>query len=608
MATLTTSWVSYASTSWTGSSGAKVTFYLEAKYSTQSVANNTTTIYTRLRSEIKSGSISGSGYKFTCSYCEKKEGSGVWTFKDETIISSNATQITHNTDGTKNLTLNATAKNNYWNIDKSLSATVTLPKINRYATITVAPNFTDEDDPTILYSNPLGDEVTSLQACISLDGSKDDIVYRDVPKGGPGYTFELTEDERNILRQATTNSNTRNVKFFVQTTINGNVYRNNVQKTLTIINANPTLTLTKKENNSLVKNLLGSDNANTVIQNVSEITLLATPTTLKYATTSKVTFTRNNENVEILNSPYQTSFVATNGVFEAKITDSRGNVGQAQNNSTLIEYQVVSVPAFTAKRTNPTSSDIVFNATINYYQKTFGNTANNPTITWKVGENGTLNTLSAEDYQIDEQKNRITINTTKTNVLDYRLANTIYLYVNDLLSSSSNQSFVTKGIATFDAGERDFNVNGDLTVSDEDGNNPINVLEEIDNLKKLSTQNILWEGAYYMHGTQQIDLSENPISKQPNGIVLLFSAYENEAEQNYNWCSFFIPKTFCELHNGNGMLFPMFTTAFGTVGNKYIYIYNDMLKGHADNTKTGTGGSGITYKNNSWVLRYVIGI
>lgn len=125
---------------------------------------------------------------------------------------------------------------------------------------------------------------------------------------------------------------------------------------------------------------------------------------------------------------------------------------------------------------------------------------------------------------------------------------------------------------------------------------------------QLGQQSVLWEGGSFMNGSQSVDLSSSPISQQPNGIVLLFSTYESNASQNYNWHSFFIPKTFVTKQSGNGVLFPMFTRNFGSVGNKYLYISDTKITGHADNTATGTGSSGIKYANNAWVLRYVIGI
>ena len=77
-------------------------------------------------------------------------------------------------------------------------------------------------------------------ACISLTGSTDDIVYRDIPKTGTlSYTFELTDAERNLLRQNTTGK-TRKVKFYIRTVIGGSTLHSIVEKTFSIINASPT--------------------------------------------------------------------------------------------------------------------------------------------------------------------------------------------------------------------------------------------------------------------------------------------------------------------------------------------------------------------------------
>lgn len=121
-------------------------------------------------------------------------------------------------------------------------------------------------------------------------------------------------------------------------------------------------------------------------------------------------------------------------------------------------------------------------------------------------------------------------------------------------------------------------------------------------------QQELWAGAMYMNGSQSVDLSDYPIKSQPHGIVLIWSAYENGEEKDWDWVSNFIPKSFVDIYgNGNGMLFNMATLNFGSVGTKYIYVSNTSLTGHNNNSATGTN-SGITYKNNHWVLRYVIGV
>ena len=122
--------------------------------------------------------------------------------------------------------------------------TVTLDKIPRQATITGANNFTDIQNPTITYTNPAGNNVTSLQACISLNGSTDDIEYRDISKTGTSYTFNLTEAERNILRQATPNGNTLAVYFYIRTVIGDTAFYSNIAKNMTVVDANPTFNTT----------------------------------------------------------------------------------------------------------------------------------------------------------------------------------------------------------------------------------------------------------------------------------------------------------------------------------------------------------------------------
>lgn len=116
---------------------------------------------------------------------------------------------------------------------------------------------------------------------------------------------------------------------------------------------------------------------------------------------------------------------------------------------------------------------------------------------------------------------------------------------------------------------------------------------------------LLWQGAYYMTEGHTATLSEK-ISEQPNGIVLVFS-YFNSTAQNYNFNSYFISKKLVALHEGNGSDFFMMA-GLSAVGRKYLYIKDDRIIGNSANADTGTASSGITYANNKFVLRYVIGV
>lgn len=122
-----------------------------------------------------------------------------------------------------------------------------------------------------------------------------------------------------------------------------------------------------------------------------------------------------------------------------------------------------------------------------------------------------------------------------------------------------------------------------------------------------TSSSVLWSGALYMIGSHTVTLSAK-VSSQPNGIVLVFSKYSNGAAQDSNFNRFFIPKRFVASYNGYGHECLMMASDFSKACCKYLYVFDDHIKGHDNNTKSGTGSNGITYDNSNYVLRYVIGV
>lgn len=117
---------------------------------------------------------------------------------------------------------------------------------------------------------------------------------------------------------------------------------------------------------------------------------------------------------------------------------------------------------------------------------------------------------------------------------------------------------------------------------------------------------ILWTGAMYMTAGHKATLSE-AVSKQPSGIVLVFSRYDNGAAAEHNYNSFFVPKALVAEKPGVGSAFRMNTVNFSMVCTKYLYINDATITGNDGNDDTGTA-NGVTYNNAAYVLRYVIGI
>lgn len=258
---------------------------------------------------------------------------------------SGTTRIYHNSDGKKSFSASAGGAFYYsGSYNSTGSGSWDLPDIPRKANITGATDFTDESNPTVKYSNLAGNNATSLQACISFDGSKDDITYRDIPKTGTSYTFNLTEAERNVLRNGTKNSKTRTVTFYVKTVIGGNTYYSTLQKTLSIVNANPTFTatnITYSDTNTTVTNI--TKNNQLIVQNKSTLVVNYTKALgTKGATISKYKFVLNGVTKESTSEGGSVSFGAIDSAnsinLTVTVTDSRGNSTTVTKRITMLEY------------------------------------------------------------------------------------------------------------------------------------------------------------------------------------------------------------------------------------------------------------------------------
>jgi hypothetical protein len=123
----------------------------------------------------------------------------------------------------------------------------------------------------------------------------------------------------------------------------------------------------------------------------------------------------------------------------------------------------------------------------------------------------------------------------------------------------------------------------------------------------LNGQKILWSGYSQMGNGVKINLTEK-ISQQPNGITLIFSyVQDNGSVADYYYSHHRIDKAFVSAKNGASSQFFMNMYNFAVVGSKLLYIYDDRIEGYSGNTTTGTA-SGITFYNNRWMLRYVLGV
>lgn len=121
-------------------------------------------------------------------------------------------------------------------------------------------------------------------------------------------------------------------------------------------------------------------------------------------------------------------------------------------------------------------------------------------------------------------------------------------------------------------------------------------------------QKILWSGTVWPSDSQTATLS-GKVSEQKNGIVLVWSRYaDGEGAKDDQFISCFVPKKLVAQKEGKGHTFTLFANSFSNVSSKYVYISDNRLTGHTNNTATGSGACSVKYNNKYFCLRYVIGV
>ena len=329
-----------------------------------------------------------------------------------------------------------------------------LDKIPRGATITGASNFNDEASPTITYSNPAGSSVEALDIAVyDPAGSTSYAAYRAASKTGTTYTFNFTDAERKKLRQAAT-ANTLNVRFYLRTKIGGNNYYSSVEKTMTIINGNPTMSPTVVDTNSVTKALTGD--ANKLVRYYSNAYYVMNAAAIKEASllTNKAT-----HNGVVLSTSTGTFNGIGSGTFTFEAKDSRKNVTTKTITKTLIEYVKL-----TCNHKVRISAEGVATIDVsgNYFNGSFGATANTLTVQYRYKlQGGTYSSWA--NMTIEKDGNTYTATATKSG-LDYQKAYVFQCQAIDKLATVPTEERTLKALPVFDWGENDFHVHGNLIV------------------------------------------------------------------------------------------------------------------------------------------------
>lgn len=394
---------------------------------------------------------SGDNCKTFDGSCPEKTAGTYWLAENLTVT------VPHNSDGSKTAII-------FWKwgvrstwagiLNPSGSFQVTLTTIPRAASITSVPvSFTDEENPTIYYSNPAGAAVTSLKACISLTGEAADIAYRDIGKTGTSYKFALTDAERTVLRNATTTDPSRKVYFYIATVLSGVTTRVSAPSTLRIVNADPVIAPTIQDSNDTTYALTGDRNK--LVRYYSNAAITIGASGQKGATIASTSVTNSGKTL----TADGTIDGVTSGVFSFVATDSRGNSESKPVEKTMVDYILISCIMGNSQPTG--TGNFTLSVSGNCFKGSFGAVENTLSVHYQYKvSGGSYGSWTA--MTVTQSGNTYTATASITG-LDYDKVYIFQAQAQDKLSSSTSPERPVTARPVFDWGQNDFNFNVPVT-------------------------------------------------------------------------------------------------------------------------------------------------
>lgn len=265
------------------------------------------------------------------------------------------------------------------NFTSTQSGTLTIPKgaskLSFKAVLTDAPDFNNtKTNPTITYDNSKGNSMYSLQACISLTGSTDDISYRDISKTGSSYTFSLsTTDMNKLIAAIPNNKRSTTIRFYIRSklTESSSYEHSYLEKTFSLADGKISFSnISIKDSNTNTKSLTGDDSK--FVKGHSNAAISFTATSPVGATISSYKVTCGSKSITARTG---TINAVESGTFTITATDVRGYTGTTTVNKTLINYPGLTC-TLEVEITNPANGTFKYTIGGTQFTGSFGSTTN----------------------------------------------------------------------------------------------------------------------------------------------------------------------------------------------------------------------------------------
>ena len=364
------------------------------------------------------------------------------------------------------------------------SGTATLDPIAVPATITGTTEFTDENNPTILYSNPSGERIQQLRACIiykkfispGFYRDTELVEYRILPKDINGsYTFEITDDEKAAIIEATKTVKSLEVVFVLESTVADDiVHTSQAKRVLTMVNAEPD-----------VVGVINDDAGYAIIRDHDPVTVKCIATPKKGA--SIVSYRITNGGQEITSSEGQFANISSD-TFHFTVVDSRGYSVTVTSTIDVVPYigltcniEVENSEMLSITNGSGTKIDAVtstFTISGKLYTGTMMDGGSNNALTLTFGDGNVIRTIGSTmqthtdsvsgtitewgNLVIDTEKNYYTATVKITQSTSFQAQ--IVVSASDFIKDVEAECTAPEVIPIFDWSSKDFNFNVPVTI------------------------------------------------------------------------------------------------------------------------------------------------
>lgn len=396
-----------------------------------------------------------------------------YTIRSGGETATGSVEVTHNTDGSKSISIEVTGNNyskcifytlaggtdggNGWGV--SGSETVGLTTIPRASTISATDANIGSKNTIVVnrkssaYTHSIAYKFGDLSGYIADDGG---ISSAEVKLEATTINFTIPTSFYSQIPNAKSGTCTLTCKTYSGTTQIGDAQTDTFTVTASQLLSAPSVSGTVVDSNTKTKNLTGDERK-----------------LVRYKSTALCTITANAKNSATISQKKIAGAVVsgiTRSIAAVEISsftfyakDSRGYEGSATVETDLIPYVLLSCNS-EAFRTDSTSGNAVLSIKGNYFNGSFGYVENSLQVKYRImpdgGEYGdyiTVNpTISGNTYSAEVELSG----------LDYKNSFSIEVVVTDAIDSLEKTATIEQGIPNWDMGVDDFRINALLRLSE----------------------------------------------------------------------------------------------------------------------------------------------